>query len=71
MTELLIVAGALGGYILYRKWKSAREYTRELEPKIPPTKEELEGVEKFFAEDSALAGYLGIDPCSIYYDDED
>ena len=34
MTELIAIAGAVGGYVLYRKWKTAREYNRRLEPPL-------------------------------------
>jgi len=30
MTELAVIAGAVGGYVLYRKWRAAREYNRRL-----------------------------------------
>lgn len=41
MTELVVIAGAVGGYVLYRKWKATREYNQRLEPKIPPSREEI------------------------------
>ena len=33
MLDLVAVVGIVGGYVLYRKWKAAREYNQRLEPK--------------------------------------
>ena len=71
MTELVVIAGAVGGYVLYRKWKAAREYNRRLEPKIPPSREEIEGVADFLRERSIASHIALYGPFSIYSLGED